>query len=171
MTTYPRAMARRARRLGAMVFAAATVAGCISGRVLEGYPGYPFLQFDTPLSIDSTFFAVQRAVVAEGFVLDFTERSSGAVNTRPADRLGREVFLSIVVGVPGGVPAAGAAGAGDTTRAQTRVWIAGYVRRRSGADRIDPLAEEAWSDLAAIAERVSERLGGTRPRGPPPAPG
>lgn len=135
-------------------------ASCISGRVLEGYPGYPFLRFESPLAVDSTFFELQRAIVAEGFELDFTEREAGLINTRPADRLGRQVLLSIVVGTD---PARE-----DTvsTAGPTPVWIAGYVRTRNGDERIDPLAKEAWADLAGIAARLSDRLGGTSPAGP-----
>lgn len=165
MTARRKTMARRARRLGAIVLVsvvAVTAAGCITGRVLEGYPGYPFLQFDTSLPVDSAFFAVQRAVVAEGFALDFTELASGAVNTRPVERLGRDVFLNIVVGA---VPDSARQAPG---RVPTRVWIAGYEVARGGAERINPLAEEAWNDLAEIAASVSRRVAGTSPRGPPP---
>lgn len=160
LTARPGTCARRFRRLGCAAVAAATAAGCISGRVLEGYPGYPFLQFDAPLPADSAFFAIQRAVTAEGFELDFTDLASGAVNTRPTERLGGDVFLTIVVGA-----------VADSTRyvpsrLSSKVWIAGYVRERGGAERIDPLAEDAWSDLEDIAARLSLRLGGTTPRGP-----
>lgn len=161
MIAHPGKEGRRVGRLGAAVVAAASATACLSGRVLEGYPGYPFLQFDTPLPVESAFFAVQRAVVGEGFALDFTERASGAVNTRPMNRLGRPVFLSIVVGAAPPPPAAGAP-------PRTRVWIAGYVRERDGARRIDPLAEEAWADLAEVAAQLSRQLEGTTPRGPPP---
>lgn len=161
MIAHPEKEARRVARLGAAIVAAATATACLSGRVLEGYPGYPFLRFDTPLPVDSAFFAVQRAVVGEGFELDFTELASGAVNTRPMERLGRAVFLSIVVGAA--TDLASETGAPPPSR----VWVAGYVQERDGAKRIDPLAEEAWDDLADVAAQLSRKIGGTIPRGPP----
>lgn len=129
-----------------------SLGGCISGRVLEGWPGYPFLSFETPAPVDSTFFAVQPELVAEGFELDFTERTSGLVNTRPLDIDAMTMFLSIVV---------------DTTATGgSRLWVAGYEPVRGGARRISPRREEAWATLRGIAVRLSERLGGTRPTEP-----
>jgi hypothetical protein len=137
--------------------AALSLGGCVSGRVLEGWPGYPFLSFNRTAPADSTFFAVQRELVAEGFELDFTERASGLVNTRPLERGGATMFLSLVV---------------DTTAAGgSRVWVAGYEPVRGGARRISPRREEAWATLRAIAVRLSERLGGTEPTEPGPPPG
>jgi len=139
---------------GRLLLSAAVLSlgGCISGRVLEGWPGYPFLSFDTPAPVDSTFFAVQRELVAEGFELDFTERTSGLVNTRPLEIDAMTMFLSIVV---------------DTTAAGgSRLWVAGYEPVRGGARRISPRREEAWATLRAIAVRLSERLGGTGPTEP-----
>lgn len=136
---------------------ASSLGGCISGRVLEGWPGYPFLSFEAPAHVDSTFFAAQRALVAEGFELDFTERASGLVNTRPLEIDGREMFLSLVI---------------DTTTAGTsRVWVAGYEPVRGGAHRVSPRREDAWATLRDIAARVSERLGGTEPAEPDPPAG
>lgn len=143
------------RRLPAWLVVWATalsLGGCISGRVLEGWPGYPFLSFETPAPVDSTFFGAQRELVAEGFELDFTERASGLVNTRPLETDGATLFLSIVV---------------DTTAAGgSRVWVAAYEPVRGGARRISPRREEAWATLRDITGRLSERLGGTEPAEP-----
>ncbi|MGD8497045.1 MAG: hypothetical protein PVF05_12795 [Gemmatimonadales bacterium] len=136
--------------------AAALLSGCISGRVLEGYPGYPFLSFGAPSAPDSTFFRLQRALVAEGFVLDYTERDAGTINTRPADRPSGRLFLTVVVGV-----------AADTA---SQVWVAGYEPVRDGARRINPLREERWAELTEIASRLSDRVGGGPVR-EPEAPG
>jgi hypothetical protein len=134
-----------------------SLAGCISGRVLEGWPGYPFLSFETPAPVDSLFFAVQRELVAEGFDLDFTERASGLVNTRPLEIDAMTMFVSVVV---------------DTTATGgSRVWVAGYEPVRGGARRLSPRREEAWATLRGIAVRLSERLGGTRPTEPEPPAG
>lgn len=137
--------------------AAVSLGGCISGRVLEGWPGYPFLSFEAPAPLDTTFFAAQRALVAEGFELDFTERASGLVNTRPREIDGRTMFLSLVV---------------DTTTAgHSRVWVAGYEPVRGGARRVSPRREDAWQALRRVTARVSERLGGTEPAEPDPPAG
>ena len=146
--------------------AATLAAGCVSGRILEGYPGYPFLAFDVPGAADSTFFDLQRELQAEGFEIDFSERDSGLINTRPARRAGAEVFLSVVVDA---VPAAaGGAPQGD---ASSRVWIAGYQPVRGGARRIDPLSETEWAALRELAVTLSGRLGGSAVREPPPPDG
>lgn len=132
--------------------AAVSLGGCISGRVLEGWPGYPFLSFEAPTVVDTTFFAVQSALVAEGFELDFTERASGLVNTRPREIDGLTMFLSLVI---------------DTTTGGTsRVWVAGYEPVRGGARRVSPRREEAWAVLRRVTSRVSERLGGSEPTEP-----
>lgn len=128
--------------------------GCISGRVLEGYPGYPFLSFDVPVSVDTAFFAAQRALGAEGLELDYSDRSTGLIATRPAERNGTDLFLNLVV------DSAAAAG--------SRVWVAGYRPAPGGARRISPLAEEDWAALRAITHRLSERLDGTTPDEPRP---
>lgn len=139
-----------------LLAAAALLSGCISGRVLEGYPGYPFLSFTAPATPDSTFFRLQRALEAEGFALDYTERDAGTINTRPAERPTGRIFLTVVVG------------AADTA---SRVWVAGYEPVRDGARRINPLREDRWAELAKIASRLSDRVGGSpvsepeRPRG------
>lgn len=138
--------------------AAALLSGCISGRVLEGYPGYPFLSFGAPSTPDSTFFRLQRALVAEGFALDYTERDAGTINTRPADRPTGPVFLTVVVGA-----------ADDTVPDGTsQVWIAGFEPVRDGARRINPLREERWAELTEIAGRLSDRVGGGPVREPEP---
>ena len=71
--------------------------GCVSGRVLTGYPGYPFARFDTRLPADSTFFLLQPAVESEGFALDYTILDEGFITTRSSEMLGRPVFLNLVV--------------------------------------------------------------------------
>ncbi len=134
-----------------------SLGGCISGRVLEGWPGYPFLSFEAPTPVDTTFFAAQRALVAEGFELDFTERASGLVNTRPREIDGRTMFLSLVVDT--------------TTEGASRVWMAGYEPVRGGARRVSPRREDAWETLRRVTARVSERLGGTEPAEPDPPAG
>lgn len=136
---------------------APSLGGCISGRVLEGWPGYPFLSFEAPANVDTTFFAAQHALVAEGFELDFTERASGLVNTRPREIDGRTMFLSLVVGT--------------TTDGASRVWVAGYEPVRGGARRVSPRREEAWEALRRVTARVSERLGGSEPAEPDPPAG
>ena len=142
-----------ARPLLALV-AAVALGGCVSGRVLEGWPGYPFLSFDLQLPVDSAFFAAQRALVADGFELDFTERASGLINTRPREREGGAMFLSVVVdSTPGGA---------------SRAWVAGYEPVRGGARRVNPGRERAWAWLRDATVRLSERLGGTAPTGPDP---
>lgn len=136
---------------------ASSLGGCISGRVLEGWPGYPFLSFEAPAPVDTTFFAAQRALLAEGFELDFTERASGLVNTRPLEIDGMTMFLSLVV---------------DTAQGGTsRVWVAGYEPVRGGASRVSPRREEAWETLRRVTARVSQRLGGTEPAEPDPPAG
>lgn len=136
---------------------ALSLGGCVSGRVLEGWPGYPFLSFEAPAPVDTTFFAAQRALVAEGFELDFTERASGLVNTRPRDVDGRTMFLSLVVDA--------------TPDGASRVWVAGYEPVRGGASRVSPRREDAWEALRRVTARVSERLDGTEPEEPEPPAG
>lgn len=138
----------------AILAALSVAAGCVTGRVLEGYPGYPFLRFEVPASADSSFFALQGALADEGLEIDFSERPTGLINTRPLARDGREMFLSAVVDT--------AAGGGSS------VWVAAYEPVRGGARRINPLDEEAWAALERIVARLSERLGGSAPEGPPP---
>lgn len=149
----PRRPGGQPLRLAAVALAALLAAGCISGRVLEGYPGYPFVSFDLPGPADSTFFSLQDELRTEGFELDFTERAAGLVNTRPADRPAGRIFLSAVV---------------DSIADGSRVWIAAYEPVRDGARRIDPLDEQGWAELRGVAARISERLGGTEVREPPP---
>ncbi len=73
------------------------VGGCISGRVLTGYPGYPFARFDTGLASDSAFFLLQPAVESEGFPLDYTVLAEGLITTRSTEMAGRPVFLNLVL--------------------------------------------------------------------------
>lgn len=129
-----------------------SLGGCISGRVLEGWPGYPFLSFEAPAPLDSTFFAAQTALVDEGFEIDFTERASGLVNSRPREIDGLTMFLSLVVDT--------------TTDGASRVWVAGYEPVRGGARRVSPRRDEAWAALRRVTSRVSERLGGSEPAEP-----
>ena len=147
---------RRVATLALLALVAPVAAGCISGRVLEGYPGYPFVSFDIPAPADSAFFSMQDELQAEGFELDFTERASGLINTRPADRAAGRLFLSTVV---------------DSTAGGSRVWIAAYRPVRDGARRVDPLDEDAWAELRELAARISERLDGGAIREPPPPDG
>lgn len=133
--------------------AALLAAGCISGRVLEGYPGYPFVGFDLPASADSAFFSLQDELRTEGYELDFTERASGLINTKPSDRPAGRMFLTVVV---------------DSTAEGSRVWIAAYEPVRDGARRVDPLDGEGWAELRGVAARISDRLGGGAVREPPP---
>lgn len=142
-------------------------AGCIGGRVLEGYPGYPFVAIDLPAEPDSTFYAMQDALAAEGFELDFSEPDDGLINTRPVELASGVTFLSVVVGEP--PPDRGPPGVPpfDASPPGSRAWIAGYEPVPDGARRIDPLDEEGWAELRDVAGRLSVRLGG----GPPLDPG
>lgn len=146
--------------LGSLLLAAGAsvaVGGCISGRILEGYPGYPFLAFDVPADTDTVFFGAQRALQADGFELDYSDRSTGLIATRPDERGGGELFLNVVVD--------------SATGGGSRVWVAAYRPSRGGARRINPLAEEEWATLREITHRLSERLGGTTPVEPAPPDG
>lgn len=145
---------RRAIRHAMLCGLALSIGGCISGRILEGYPGYPFLSFTAPTSPDSSFFSLQRALEAEGFEIDFTDRASGSITTRPLTLATGDTFLTVVL---------------DAAASGSRVWVAGYRPVRGGARRLDPLDEEAWAEIEEVAAGLSERLGGTPPE-PPPAP-
>lgn len=136
----------------------ALLTGCISGRILEGYPGYPFLSFTAPTAPDSMFFGLQRALESEGFELDYTERSVGTINTRPSERATGSLFLTLVVD-------------SASSAASSRVWVAGYRPVDDGARRIDPLREDAWAELRDITGRLSVRVGGTTPEEPEPPEG
>lgn len=137
--------------------AAVAVGGCISGRILEGYPGYPFLAFDVPAHVDTVFFGAQRALQADGFELDYSERSTGLIATRAAKLGDSELFLNVVVD--------------SATGGGSRVWVAAYHPARGGARRINPLAEDEWDALRGITHRLSDRLGGTTPEEPEPPDG
>lgn len=169
MRPTPPARRRPSRRPPALAAAAASLllaallGGCISGRILEGYPDYPFLAFDVPAAPDSTFFDVQRELGTEGFEIDFSERDTGLINTRPAELAEREIFLSVIVD---SIPAVDGVASPDA--AGSRVWIAGYEPVRGGARRVSPLSEAEWTALREVAARLSDRLGGSAVREPPP---
>jgi len=132
----------------------------MSGRVLSGYPGYPFARFSTPLPADSTFFRLQPAVEEEGFPLDYTLRDEGYIATRASEVGGRPILLNLVV-------EAGAARAdGVPADAATTVWIAAYEETVSGTERVNPLEEQVWREVMEIAARLSAAVGGGAPAGP-----
>lgn len=141
---------------GAAVAGTSTVimAGCVSGRVLTGYPGYPFASFEVPPAPDSAFYRLQYVLENEGYPIDYTDRESGLINTRPGPDPDRPLFLTVVIG-----PASSGSG-------RTEVWIAGFETTVTGARRVNPLDDALWSDVMAISARVSERMGGTAPVGP-----
>lgn len=150
--------AGRGRRLlgaGLSLFTAFLAATCYSGPVLRGYPGYPFQSFTAPAPPDSAFLQLEDAVEAIGFPLDYSRRAEGLINTKPkvVTPDSAEMFLNIVIG------------AADST-AGSRVWIAGYRRSPTGAIRVNPDDAALWTALGESATRLSEALGGTRPRGP-----
>ena len=138
-----------------LVFAIAGIASvsgaCISGRVLTGYPGYPFATFEAPLPADSAFFLLQPAVESEGFPLDYSILDQGFITTRSAEVEGRPVFLTLVV---------------EPTEATSRIWVAAYEETVSGALRINPLDEQAWAAVMELSGRLSASVGGTVPEGP-----
>ncbi len=151
---------RRALVAGAVVAGALALAGCMSGRVLSGYPGYPFARFTSPLPADSTFFRLQPAVEEEGFPLDYTLRNEGYIATRASEVAGRPILLNLVV--EGGVAADGA----EPPDGPTTVWIAAYEETLSGAERVNPLEEQVWREVMEIAARLSAAVGGGPPTGP-----
>ncbi|MDP2470004.1 MAG: hypothetical protein Q8W46_04050, partial [Candidatus Palauibacterales bacterium] len=122
--------------------------GCISGRALSGYPGYPFMAFSVPQTADSAFFALQTALRDEGYAIDFTDRATGLINTRPGADPANTVFLSAVIGATGD-------GAGSD------VWIAGYERTGGTSRRVSPLDEDLWPDVQSASARISRRMGGS----------
>ena len=133
---------------------APSLSGCISGRVLRGYPGYPFASFSIPSPPDTAFFRLQQSLEDEGYPIDYTEREAGLINTRPGTDPNPPVLLSLVIG-------------DDPEReGWTEVWLAGYERTRSGDERINPLNDGLWPEVMAVSARMSERLGGTQPLGP-----
>lgn len=145
------------RRALAAIAMALVLAGCMSGRVLSGYPGYPFARFSTPLPADSTFFRLQPAVEEEGFPLDYTLRDQGYIATRASELAGRPILLNLVV-ESGAAPTGGAPADGPTT-----VWIAAYEETLSGAVRVNPLEERVWREVMEIAARLSASVGGGTP--------
>jgi len=128
--------------------------GCISGRVLNGYPGYPFVSFAVPQPPDSAFFGLQGALEDEGYPIDYTERASGFMKTRVGPGSGQPLFLSLVV--------AGRPSSPDTAD----VWISGFALRGGDAQRINPNDSALWQEVVGVSERISGRLGGTTPAGP-----
>jgi hypothetical protein len=143
-------------------------AGCISGRVLTGYPGYPFARFETSMTADSTFFLLQPAVESEGFPLDYTIRDEGFITTRSTEMVGRPVFLTLVVGTNDEASSAKNASDGalaDRSVGHSRVWVAAYEETVTGAQRINPLQEEVWSAVMEVTGRLSAAVGGTIPEG------
>lgn len=140
--------------LAAIALLPVLLAACISGRVLSGYPGYPFASFSVPSTPDSAFFELQSALAREGYPIDYTERKSGLINTRPGPDLDKPVLLSLVIG-------------DDPEReGWTEVWVAGYERTQLGDERINPLDEVLWSDVMDVSSRLSDGLAGTAPLGP-----
>ena len=163
---------QQARRFGLAAVVACLVlpaGGCISGRVLTGYPGYPFATFETEMPADSTFFLLQPAVESEGFPLDYTIREEGFITTRSSEMLGRPVFLTLVVG-PGGDEADSGPPPGEslaeTSEQISRVWVAAYEETVTGAQRINPLQEEVWAAVMEVTGRLSAAVEGTAPEGP-----
>lgn len=134
---------------------------CVSGRVLTGYPGYPFARFDTPMPSDSTFFMLQPAIESEGFALDFTTFDEGLITTRSSELLGRPVFLNLIVEslVPDDA-------ARSPDPAGARVWVAAYEETVSGAERINPLQEDVWAGVMDLTTRLSAAVDGSTPIGP-----
>jgi hypothetical protein len=131
-----------------------TAGGCISGRILSGYPGYPFASFSVPAAPDSTFFDLQTVLVEEGYPLDYTHRNEGLINTQPGPDPAKPMYLNIVVG-------------DDPNReGWSAVWVAGYEETPGGPKRVNPLDDVLWADVMGVSGRLSERLGGTEPLGP-----
>jgi len=146
-------MAVRRPAIGAFL-AVSLAAGCISGRVLSGYPGYPFASFSIPQPVDSAFFHMQTVLEEEGYPIDYTDREAGLINTRPGPNPAKPVLLSVVVGE-------------DPDReGRTEVWVAGFEETGSGVRRINPLDDALWPDLMQVSGRISDRFGGTAPTGP-----
>jgi len=137
--------------------------GCISGRVLTGYPGYPFARFDAPLSSDSTFFMLQPAIESEGFPIDYTVLDEGLITTRSSEYLGRPVFLNVVVEP---LVRNDSAGSPKPDQTRTRVWVAAYEETVSGAERINPLQEDVWAGVMDLTSRLSAAVDGSIPIGP-----
>ena len=137
--------------------------GCFSGRVLTGYPGYPFARFDSPLPSDSTFFMLQPAIESEGFALDFTVFDEGLITTRSSEFFGRPVFLNVVVEP---LLQDDSAGPSDPDQTGTRVWVAAYEETVSGAERINPLQEDVWAGVMDLTSRLSSAVDGSTPIGP-----
>lgn len=129
-------------------------AGCVSGRVLTGYPGYPFASFSVPSPPDSTFLDLQEALEAEGYPIDYTLRDDGLINTRLGPDPAKPILLNIVVG------------ADPDHDGWSGVWVAGYEEIPGGPRRVNPLDEVLWTDLMDLSGRLSERLGGSEPLGP-----
>ena len=145
---------RRAALALAFILAVTLVSGCISGRILRGYPGYPFVSFSIPSPPDSSFFELQRSLESEGYPIDYTESASGLINTRTGPDPEVPILLNLVIGED------------PERQGWTAVWVAGYERTREGDERINPLDDDLWSRVMEISRRLSDRQDGTEPLGP-----
>jgi len=141
------------RRLVTIGIVAGTVAGCISGPVLRGYPEYPFQTFVAPGEPDSVFFDLQPLIVRQGFPLDYTRLDSHLIATRQSDVDQSALFLSVIVGE-------------EDPGLSSRVWVAGYQDTPSGPLRVNPDDEMLWGRVRQIAADLAVELGGTSPTGP-----
>lgn len=140
--------------IGCAVLAATSIPGCITGRVLSGYPGYPFASFSIPQPPDSAFFELQTVLEDEGYPIDYTDRESGLINTQTGPHPAKPMFLSVVLG-------------SDPDReGWSAIWVAGFEETSAGVRRINPLDDVLWPDVMAVSTRISERLDGTDPLGP-----
>ncbi|MFQ5745942.1 MAG: hypothetical protein ACE5HF_01830 [Gemmatimonadota bacterium] len=155
---------RRAWRRSDAAFGAVTgllLAGCISGPVLRGYPGYPLLTFTVGAPADSVFYSLQPLLVEEGFPIDYSRAEQGLINTRRSLDMAEPVFLSIVLTAEE-EGEGGARPAGEVSR----VWIAGYLETETGPRRVNPDSGPLWSRLRDLSAALSRRLGGSEPTGP-----
>ncbi len=146
--------ARRVPPLLLSLACCALAAGCISGRILAGYPGYPFASFSVPAPRDSTFFDLLEALEDEGYRIDYTLREDGLINTQPGPDPAKPLILNIVVGTD------------PEHKRGSSVWVAGYEQTSGGLRRVNPLDEVLWRDVMGISNRLSEHLGGSQPLGP-----
>jgi hypothetical protein len=151
----PRRRALRSPGAAAVLALSAVItAGCISGRVLSGYPGYPFASFQIPVPADSAFYDLQVVLEDEGYPIDYTDHASGLIQTRPGPNPAKPLFLTVVIGTDPVDPH------------RTEVWVAGFETTPAGARRVNPLDGDVWPYVMGISGLLSERLGGTQPLGP-----
>jgi hypothetical protein len=127
------------RRTAALLLIAATGGGCVSGRVLSGYPGYPFATFAVPGPTDTTFFEIQEILVQEGYPIDYTDRDTGLINTQEGPDPAKPVRISVILGED------------DERQGWTSVWIAGYEETPAGPTRINPLDKALWPGVMEVA--------------------